>query len=288
MRRALQRLRDLAVAATLVLVVLAPSGSSASERSAVVDSSAVVLPKSVPRAATEPASWIIGAAPGRRSRALGRRYGAQILGRESYLVSRAAAGEMARALRRQGKLLYAEPNGGARSAQATDVQPIESPAAWRDAIVPPRLTAPTVTPTGPRLGLIDTLVDTSHPAFAAGNVATSDDLPVIDGHGTALASIAAATGRGGLLGVWPGMRILNLQLPDGNQILCSQSVRAVERAVRSRFAVISMAYGSLSRCLAEYRAVQRAIASGIVVVAAAGNDFGQCNPGTTRRRYRMS
>ena len=68
--------------------------------------------------------------------------------------------------------------------------------------------------TGPVLALLDSPVDLAHPAFAGGLVSSRDPIAPYDLHGTATASVASGTGAGGVLGIWPGMRVVNWPFPD--------------------------------------------------------------------------
>jgi subtilisin family serine protease len=139
-------------------------------------------------------------------------------------------------------------------------------------VVAPDLAAPPVTPGSPVLALIDSPLDASHPEFAGGNVTGLPGPAVNDFHGTATAAVAAAPANGtGILGVWPGMRAVNLPLPS--EISCTDSARQIAEAVRRRVSVINMSYSASRPCFAEYEQLQRATASGVALVAAAGNEF---------------
>jgi hypothetical protein len=101
--------------------------------------------------------------------------------------------------------------------------------------------------------------------------------PPSNEHGTATAAVAAAPANGvGILGIWPGMRALNVPLPS--DITCADSVNGIATAIRQKARVINMSYGSPSLCFAEYLAIQNAIGVGITVVAASGNEFASGNP----------
>ena len=80
----------------------------------------------------------------------------------------------------------------------------------------------------------------------------------------------------GILGVWPGMREVNVSLP--NQIACANSVAGIARAIQAGAAVINMSYGATTPCFAEYVQLQVATAKGITLVAAAGNELAEGNP----------
>src|SRR5688500_5823183 len=99
-------------------------------------------------AASAPAArgtWIVGARPGARARAVARRFGAERIERTGvYVVTRPRARAFARAL---GSLLtYAQPDTPARPLQRAVAQdPLSVPPDdWRDWIVNPALTPPPV------------------------------------------------------------------------------------------------------------------------------------------------
>ena len=139
--------------------------------------------------------------------------------------------------------------------------------------------APPVTPTSPLIALVDTILDATHPEIAGSNITTLGGRPLADFHGTATATVAAAPANGvGMLGIWPGARALNVPLPNGQQILCSDSARAIARAVRAGAAVINMSYGSPTRCGTEAQQIAKAVKAGAIPVAASGNEFASGNP----------
>jgi subtilisin family serine protease len=110
---------------------------------------------------------------------------------------------------------------------------------------------------------------------------------VIDLHGTATAAVAGAPANGvGMLGLWPGARMLNVGTGNLEGFTCGETVEAISTAIRARAAVLNLSIGSEGACYAQYEAVSEAIARGILVVAAAGNerlrrtDTGEVNPVT--------
>jgi hypothetical protein len=223
------------------------------------------------------ATWIVGARPGGAADAVAARHGARRVGIGAYVVARGRARELARALRRRGLLFYAEPNRIARAAQTPPPDPLDAQTNWRQDIVDPGLVPPPVTPRSPLLALIDSAADVGHPEFAGGNVSTLGGLPLTSAHGTETAAVAAAPKNDvGILGVWPGMRALNVALPD--EIHCANSVAGIARAIEQGAAVINMSYGATAPCFAEYVQLQVATAKGITLVAAAGNEFAAGNP----------
>ncbi|GAA3822762.1 type VII secretion-associated serine protease mycosin [Sphaerisporangium flaviroseum] len=115
-----------------------------------------------------------------------------------------------------------------------------------------------------------------------------DDGPVAAGpHGTAMASLIAASGRGGgMLGVAPDANILSIPViseeqsdydlvePDDGLGLPTESPlsRALRYATDHGAKVISMSLGEYITQRADRQAVAYALARGVVLVAAVGND----------------
>lgn len=230
----------------------------------------VVLPADAGAASTS--TWLIGAKPGTRVP------GARRIAPGTYVVARSRAAALAGKLRSRGELVFAEPDRKARRAQAGRLEdPLSAASRWREAVVSPDTQPPPVSAASPLLALIDSPADTSHPEWLGGNFTRDGDSFVFDLHGTGTAAVAAAPDNDrGILGIWPGMRAVNVPLPI--DIRCSDSVAGVERAIELGAAVINMSYGSTELCFSEYVSLQRALARGIVVVAAAGNEFGNGNP----------
>jgi hypothetical protein len=227
------------------------------------------------------AQWLVGARPGRISARIARRHGARKVLPGAFAVPRSEARALAGALQRRGLLTFAEPDAVRHLAQqprAVPDDPLSATNRWRDAAVDPSLVPPPVTPESPLLALVDSKLDASHPEFAGGNVSTIRSRPVGNLHGTATAAVAAAPKNDvGILGVWPGMRALNVSLPSDG-VSCSQSSSGIVAAVRAKAAVINMSYGSNAFCYLEYEALQYATVHGVTLVAAAGNEFDQGNP----------
>jgi hypothetical protein len=231
--------------------------------------------------ASTAATWLVGVRPGAAAAAIARRAGGRRVLPGAYVIPRGRARALARALDRRGLLAYAEPDAVRRLRQAPRAVPDDPLSAqnhWRDAAVDASLAPPAVTPQSPLLALIDSKLDATHPEFAGSNVTTIRARPVGNLHGTATAAVAAAPKNDvGILGVWPGMRALNVSLP-AEGVSCSDSAGGIAAAVEAGAAVINMSYGSSGFCYLEYQALQRATAAGVTLVAAAGNEFGQGNP----------
>jgi hypothetical protein len=269
-----------AVLAFLVLLVAAP-GAAASELP-------MQLPGDVTASAVraDPDTWLIGAVPGKRSAAVARRFGAEHFGLDgtgTYVVARSRARAFAEAL--GPRLVYAEPNALREMAAAGPTDPLSTPGDWRAKVAPLELTPPPVVPDSPLIALIDAAVDLTHEEFHTNpNIAVLGGGEVTSAHGTATAAVAGAPQNGvGIVGVWPGARILNVPLtvqntPKGGTISCKASGDGIERAVEAGAAVINMSYGSTSRCASEWVQIYFAVAKGIIPVAAAGNEFTAGNP----------
>lgn len=220
--------------------------------------------------------WIVGARPGAESTRIAGRFGARSIGGGAWAIKSSRATALAGALERADLLTYSEPDRLAERRAVTP-DPLSPAAAWRDIVADPSLTPPPVTADSPLLALIDSQLETTHPEFAGSAVTSLGGQPLTDSHGTATAAVAAAPANGaGTLGVWPGMRALNLPVPA--QIRCSDSSNKIFRAVEAGAKVINMSYGSTSPCFAEYEQLQRATRAGVTLVAAAGNEFGDGNP----------
>ena len=252
-----------------LLAVAAPAGAA-------TPAPPMVLPGDAGAAASG-ADWIVGAHPSAATDAVAARHGAHRIGTGSYTVARGRARELAAALKAKGLLLYAEPDRLAKRMQTPAPDPLDARAAWRAAIVAPSLVPPPVTPTSPLLALVDSTADVNHPEFAGGSLSTLGGFPIESAHGTETAAVAAAPKNDrGILGVWPGMRALNVSLP--NEIRCANSVAGIARAIEQGAAVINMSYGATEPCFAEYVQLQVATAKGITLVAAAGNELAEGNP----------
>jgi hypothetical protein len=266
--------RRLLLAAVVATLLVAPASVSAA-----TPPMTVTLPGDAAAASVraDRSTWIVGARPGRAADRVAAAHGARRVGTGAYVLARARARALARALRGRGLLLYAEPNRLARRMQSPAPDPLDSRAAWRAAIVDPRLVPPHVTATSPLLALIDSQLDATHPEFVGGNMATLGGLPLTSAHGTETAAIAGAPKNDrGILGVWPGMRALNIPLPE--EIRCGDSVNGIARAIAEGAAVINMSYGAAAPCIAEYVQLQVATSKGITLVAAAGNELSAGNP----------
>jgi hypothetical protein len=250
--------------------------------SARVPASAVVLPGDAAAAglAADGATWLVAGRPGAATAAVARRYGARRAGHLAWEVDRDRARRFAAALRRRGLLVFAESNRLSRRSQAV-ADPLSTappwPGGWRAAVVDEGLVPPVVADTSPQLALIDSQIDLSHPEFTGAAVRTLGSGPPLNIHGTATGAVAAAPVNGiGIVGVWPGMRAVNVPLP-ADRIRCSDSARGIARAVADGATVLNMSYGSARFCRAEFVELQLATAAGVTALAASGNEFTQGN-----------
>jgi hypothetical protein len=220
-------------------------------------------------------TWIVAARDTRAAASLARRYGARRVGSVgAHVVSRRKARAFAAALRRRGLLTFAEPNILSRP-RATGDDPFTTSARWRPAVVESGLEPPSVTSSSPKLALIDSKLDTSHPEFAGGRISSVGAQSVGDEHGTATAAVAAAPTNGrGIEGIWPGMIARNY----ATDLSCGDIVRRIKAVVRDGYDVLNMSYGASQECFAESAELQRATGAGVLLVAAAGNEFAEGNP----------
>lgn len=268
--------------ASLALLLAAPAAHAALPE----------LPQELPGAATassvrsDPDTWLVGATPGAEAKKLAARFGARHSGLGNYVVERSQARGFAHALEARGLLLYSQANTVLETKQSVPDDPLSvAPNNWRSAVVSAGMVPPPVTPQSPLIALVDAAADPAHPEWTNNpNFTVLPGTPVTSSHGTATASVAAASQNGiGILGVWPGARTLNVPLaqtpgvPEGG-ITCAASGEAIGKAVQAGAAVINMSYGSPSRCAAEWVQLYFALAKGVIPVAAAGNEFQEGNP----------
>ncbi len=129
------------------------------------------------------------------------------------------------------------------------------------------------------VGVLDTGVDASHPDLV-GNVLPGTDLldggdghRDEDGHGTGVAGLIAAHGRGtsGILGIAPRAKILPVR--SNTRIRPAHLPAGIDWAVEHGAKVVCIASGGSEDPLLRY-AVERAIAADVVVVAGVGNKPG--------------
>jgi hypothetical protein len=210
--------------------------------------------------------------PGGRTARVARRFGAQLLvpGSGVYRVPRAAARPFAAALRSARLLAFAERDDRIRRRTAFPADPRTPDQWWLRAVVDPSLTPPPVTSRSPVLAIADSQLARRHSELK-GHVASTAGGGASDEHGTAVAGVASAADNGkGIVGLWPGMRVLD----SVNGLTCSSLVTAIGRARQAGASVINMSYGfPASQCFAHLVATNVAFGSGRILVAAGGNDF---------------
>ncbi|MFL5917218.1 MAG: S8 family peptidase [Gaiellaceae bacterium] len=227
------------------------------------------------RAPADPGTWIVAARDAAAAAPIARRYGAERVGSVgAHVVARRDARAFAAALRRRGLLSFAEPNFLSRQRES-GTDPFTSSARWRPIVVEDGLEPPAVVGGSPKLALIDSKLDITHPEFEGSRITTVGSRPVQDEHGTATAAVAAAPTNGrGIEGVWPGMIATNF---DTN-LSCGDIVHRIKAVVERGYDVLNMSYGAAEECFAESAELQRATAAGVLLVAAAGNEFAEGNP----------
>ena len=205
-------------------------------------------------------------------------------------VEGGADGAAARALLARAEVLAVEADPRRRiTAVANDpyfrsqphLSTVRVPEAWESSTAS----------SAPLIAVLDTGVDVTHPDLAgkvdaarAWNTLTDTrDVTDRNGHGTAVAGVAAAaTNNGiGIAGVAPGARILPVVVasPEG-WAYDSDVIEGITYAADAGAAVINLSLSSPQEASAAMRqAVAYATARGSVVVAAAGNS------GTSSREY---
>ena len=222
--------------------------------------------------------WIVAGRPGAATRSAAGRFDAAPLMPAAgvYQVPRSAARPFAEALEAGGLLALAEPNTRA-TPHAFPADPLTPDQWWLPTVADPGLTPPPVGRHSPLLAVIDSQVDIEHPELQGGRVRSTNRAAESDGHGTAVTAVAAAAANGvGIVGLWPGMRILAVP----NDLSCAALVKSLAIAVRRRAAVINMSYGWTNRrfCASHLLATNRAYRRGAVLAASAGNDSGRPRP----------
>lgn len=226
-------------------------------------------------ASAQPSTWLVAAEPGpraARAAAVAHRFGARRLRIGTvFRVPTRRARAFAAALRSAGALRYAEPDAALTRQSALDADP---GGYARGYLVDPDLSPPA--PGNVAIAVVDDLVDVSHPDVA-GTTRQLNPGPVLAGHGTGVASVAAGAFNGfGVVGVFPGAPVLSVGLPLN--IRCSDASNGILAAANAGAKIINLSFGSTSDCATMFGAVQIAFAKGSLVVAASGNEFAQGNP----------
>jgi hypothetical protein len=151
----------------------------------------------------------------------------------------------------------------------------------------------TATGKGVKVALIDTGVDTGHPALK-GKVAEQSDVTgrgfTPDVHATLLAGIIAGepVKNGGISGIAPGAAILAVKAcqPQTPQAIAAQCwsvtlARGLDFSIEKKVGIINMSLGGPAGVEDKLlkRMIDEAVGRGILVVAAAGNDGPKAKPG---------
>jgi len=149
---------------------------------------------------------------------------------------------------------------------------------------------PSITGKGVRLAIVDTGIDSAHPALK-GKIAGQLDATGLgftaDIHGTLLAGIVVGEelSGAGIAGVAPGAEILAIKAcqPVSAQDIAAQCWsrtlgKALDYVIQNKAKVVNLSLGGPADKLVE-RLIDAAVDRGIAVVAAAGNDGPQGRPG---------
>ncbi len=135
-----------------------------------------------------------------------------------------------------------------------------------------------------KIAVIDTQVDTTHPAFGGSITETFDALgetkPIPENHGTAIAGIVGA--RAELMGVAPQANILAIRAFAGNAQGQPQSytlaiLKALDFAVSSGARIVNMSFAGPNDPILG-QAIAAANAKGVTMIAAAGNGGPDAKP----------
>jgi len=113
----------------------------------------------------------------------------------------------------------------------------------------------------------------SHCDFGAGDNDAADDTDF--GHGTGIASVAAAQTDNGLrdAGVCPNCRVLPVRVGDSFVVDANQFASGVVFAVRAGATVIASALGSYNNTPAARAAIDYAYENGVAIIASAADEF---------------
>ncbi|MFC5344634.1 S8 family serine peptidase [Brevundimonas staleyi] len=151
---------------------------------------------------------------------------------------------------------------------------VYAPAGEMGAALAPSPAVSTLQATNARLGLIDTGIDVTHPAFAASGVSQRGFAGTarVGAHGTAVASLMVGR-SGGFSGGAPGADILVADIYGGDPAggASTAVAQALDWMAAQRVAVVNISLVGPRNRLVE-RAVAGAQARGVTLVAAVGND----------------
>ncbi|HMJ33683.1 MAG TPA: S8 family serine peptidase [Baekduia sp.] len=259
----------------LALLLLAAPAGGAEPRWQAADHVPHALPApGAHAAAAGPARWIVGARPGAAADRIAGAHGARPLRLAgAYSVPAARARALAAALRARGLLRYSQADTAVARSSAYEGNGLET--GWaRGPVVAPDLVPPATPGT---IGIVDDVVDASLPDVSQARLLKgSATTQVLDGHGTEVASAAAAQLNGtGVVGIMPGAPLLSFGLKD---LSCAEAVNGILAAAEGGARVLNLSFGATEDCFALQLAVADAFATNTLVVAAAGNEFGAGNP----------
>ena len=130
------------------------------------------------------------------------------------------------------------------------------------------------------IAILDTGIDLNHPdlnvykqmTFVPGTSNADDD----DGHGTAVAGVAAAKDNSqGVVGVAPGARLWAIKVLDSNGMGSSSDIiKGIDYVTEhsDEIDVVNLSFGAIGRNDALHNAIIRSVTAGVTFAAAAGNE----------------
>ncbi len=130
------------------------------------------------------------------------------------------------------------------------------------------------------IAILDTGIDLNHPdlnvykqiTFVPGTSNANDD----DGHGTAVAGVAAAKDNSqGIVGVAPGARLWAIKVLDSNGMGSSSDIiKGIDYATEhaNEIDVVNLSFGAVGKNDALHNAIIRSVEAGVTYAAAAGNE----------------
>jgi subtilisin family serine protease len=130
------------------------------------------------------------------------------------------------------------------------------------------------------IAILDTGIDLNHPdlnvykqvTFVLGTSNANDD----DGHGTAVAGVAAAKDNSqGVVGVAPGARLWAIKVLDSNGMGSSSDIiKGIDYVTEhaDEIDVVNLSFGAVGRNDALHNAIIRSVKAGVTYAAAAGNE----------------
>lgn len=155
------------------------------------------------------------------------------------------------------------------SALPWDLDSIDAPAAWQ-----------VTKGAGVLIAILDSgLADQELPGMHSREVMPASTSagrrlasPDTDGHGTAVATLAAGSGDLGVWGVAPAANVMPINVTDPTGTISADAVvLGIDDAVRDGASVINLSFGMVSDNPGIHKAIDFAVARGVVIVAAAGD-----------------